>query len=158
MSNDNDLAPTAETATLIAKVADQAYQFGVACARPVDPEIFDDPVIHNYYLFFVFGAILWLGDNLRPAKPLDRQQKLSALAQAMSFLEPESKQKIRTFVLMVGQVDDVYAHNTMREGAEAFRRLTVDKDPEATHRFRELLEDPQNFPREIDPEKDRIEH
>ena len=147
-----------EDLALIAKIAEQAFGFGVACARPVDPEVFDDPVMHNYYLFFVFGAILWLGDNIRPARPLNHQQKLSALSQAMSFLEPESKQKIRSLVLMVGKVEDTFAHNTMREGADAVRRLLVDKDEDATLRFSELLEDPALFPHRIDPDADRIEH
>lgn len=152
-SNGNQ-APEDDTA-LIARVAQRAYEFGVACARPVEPETFDDPVIHNYYLFFVFGSILWLGDNLRPTKPLDREQKLSALAQAMSFLEPGNKQKIRTLVLMVDKVDDVYAHNIMRAGADTIKRLIVDQDPGATTRFEELLQDPAAMPREIDPEADR---
>jgi len=146
-----------DDAELITKIAEQAFRFGVACARPVDPEVFDDPVMHNYYLFFVFGAVLWLGDNLRPARPLDRQQKLSALSQAMSFLEPDSKQKIRSLVLMVDKVEDNFAHNTMREGANAVKRLLVDKDQNASLRFSELLRDPANFPHTIDPESDRAE-
>ncbi len=153
-SNGNPAPDDADTA-LIAKVAQRAYEFGVACARPVAPATFDDPVTHNYYLFFVFGSILWLGDNLRPARPLDREQKLSALAQAMSFLEPGNKQKIRTLVLMVDKVDDIYAHNIMRAGADTIKRLIVDQDAGATERFKELLEDPAAMPREIDPEADR---
>ncbi|NNF52538.1 MAG: hypothetical protein HKN59_08885 [Gammaproteobacteria bacterium] len=143
---------------LISRIAERAYQFGVACAKPVDPETFDDPVMHNYYLFFIFGAILWLGDNLRPANPLDRQQKLTALAQAMSFLEPESKEKIRALVMMVDNVDDTYAHDIMREGAAAVKRLIVDKDAQAVERFRELLQDESKFPRNIDPDADRVQH
>lgn len=153
-SNGQPAANDADTA-LIAKVAQRAYEFGVACARPVAPETFDDPVIHNYYLFFVFGAILWLGDNLRPEKPLDREQKLSALAQAMSFLEPGNKQKIRTLVLMVDKVDDIYAHNTMRAGADTVKRLIIDQDASAAGGFQALLDDPAALPREIDPEADR---
>lgn len=145
----------ADTA-LITRVAERAYQFGVACAEPVEPATFDDSIIHNYYLFFVFGAILWLGDNLRPARPLDRQQKLAALSQAMSFLEPGSKEKIRALVLMVDKVDDVYAHNIMREGAETVKRLIVNQDAQATRRFGELLKDDKKFPRTIDPDADRI--
>lgn len=152
-------ADTAEDDTaLISRVAERAYQFGVACAKPVEPKTFDDSVIHNYYLFFVFGAVLWLGDNLRPARPLDRQQKLTALAQAMSFLEPGSKEKIRALVMMVDRVDDVYAHNIMREGADTMKRLIVDQDAHAIKRFGELLEDEENFPRTIDPEADRLQH
>lgn len=147
-----------EDLALIAQVAEQAFKFGVTCARPVDPDVFDDPVMHNYYLFYVFGAVLWLGDNMRPAKPLDRKQKLSALSQAMSFLEPDSKQKIRSLVLMVDKVEDVFAHNTMREGADAIKRLLVDDDESARLRFSELLKDPANFPQEIDPEADRSTH
>lgn len=151
---DNNITDTA----LVQRIAERAYQFGVACASPVKPERFDDSVIHNYYLFFVFGAVLWLGDNLRPAEPLDRQQKLAALAQAMSFLEPGSKEKIRALVLMVDKADDVYAHNIMREGAATIKRLIIDQEPEATRRFSELLEDDKNFPRRIDPEADRVKH
>ncbi len=143
---------------LIARIAEQAFQFGVACARPVDPDVFDDPVMHNYYLFYVFGAVLWLGDNMRPDRPLDRQQKLSALSQAMGFLEPDSKQKIRSLVLMVDKVEDDFAHDTMREGANAVKRLLVDKDENASLRFSELLRDPANFPRTIDPDSSPAEH
>lgn len=149
--------PEDDTA-LISRVAERAYQFGVACAKPVEPETFDDEVLHNYYLFFVFGAILWLGDNLRPARPLDRQQKLTALAQAMAFLEPGSKAKIRALVMMVDNVDDVYAHNIMREGADTIKRLIIGQDAEAITRFSELLEDNTNFPRTIDPDADRVKH
>lgn len=145
-------------AALIARVAERAYQFGVACAEPVEPATFDDAIIHNYYLFFVFGAILWLGDNLRPERPLDREQKLAALSQAMSFLEPGSKEKIRALVLMVDKVDDVYAHNIMREGAATIKRLILEQDPQAVKRFSEILEDDENLPRTIDPEADRIKH
>ncbi len=158
MADSSDTTASTADAELIAKVAEQAFQFGVACASPVPAETFDDPVIHNYYLFFVFGAILWLGDNLRPARPLSREQKLSALSQAMSFLEPGSKQKIRSFVLMVDRVDDVYAHNTMRAGADTVRRMFIDKDAQAAERFKELLEDPESMPREIDPDADRVQH
>lgn len=155
----NNTADTNEGDTaLISKISERAYQFGVACAKPVDPKRFDDPVIHNYYLFFIFGAILWLGDNLRPARPLDREQKLTALAQAMSFLEPGSKEKIRALVLMVDKVDDVYAHNIMREGAETVKRLIIDQDAQATERFSELLADAEKVPRTIDPEADRVKH
>ncbi len=150
--------PDDEDLALIASVAEKAFQFGVICASPIDPEVFDDPVMHNYYLFFVYGAVLWLGDTLRPAKPLDRRQKLAAMSQAMSFLEPDSKQKTRSFVLMVDKVEDIFAHNTMREGAETVRRLLVDRDKDAPLRFKELLEDPANFPRQIDPESDGVRH
>jgi len=150
-SNDADTA-------LISRIAERAYQFGVACAKPIDPKTFDDSVMHNYYLFFIFGAILWLGDNLRPARPLDRQQKLTALAQAMSFLEPGSKEKIRALVMMIDNVDDIYAHNIMREGADAVKRLIIDQDAQAVERFHELLRDESKFPRSIDPDADRIKH
>lgn len=156
MSNPADI-PEDDTA-LVSRIAERAYQFGVACATPVDPDTFDDSVMHNYYLFFIFGAILWLGDNLRPARPLDRDQKLTALAQAMSFLEPDSKEKIRALVMMVDNVDDIYAHDIMREGADAVKRLVIDKDATAVESFRELLKDESRFPRRIDPDADRVKH
>jgi hypothetical protein len=149
MTDEQQLEVTEAEQAAIATVAGRAFEFGVASASPLGDEALEDPVLHTYFLLFVFGAIEWLGDNMDTGAPLPYPHKLAAMAEALSQFGTTDRETVRGTVLMLHNAADEAALRIRAAGGDAIRRWHVDGDESATAVFDELRNDPDALPREV---------
>ena len=125
-------------------------EFGIACAEPVGRESLEDPVMHTYYLLFVFGAVEWLGDNMDAGAPLPYPHKLTAMAEALSRFGTTDRETVRGTVMMLHNAGDDAALRIRAVGGDAVRRWHAQGEAEAANTFAELRDDPEVMPREVE--------
>lgn len=142
---------TPEQEQAILDLADRAFRFGADCARDLDESLFQDEVMHTYYLFFVYGGLEWLGDNIDPASPLALDAKMTAMSVALSGFQGGDRETARGTVMMLNRAADAPALRVRQAGHDA-ARLWLDGDREgAAGIFKALLDDPEALPRDVDP-------
>lgn len=149
--SDERVEVSQEEKEAIIRLAQNTLQFGVDCASPIPAEVFDDPTLHTYYLFFVFGGMEWLGDHLDPDKPMRYQAKLAAMASALARFDDADRESVQGTVLMIHNATDEPAMRIRQAGRDAARLWHGDDKAAAEQVFKQLLDDPSNFPREVRP-------
>ena len=75
VSKDNSHGATGDRQSVLREVISKALVFGEKSAKNVPPEIFEDLVMHDHFLFFIYGAVDALGDNERLDKKLTAAAK-----------------------------------------------------------------------------------
>lgn len=133
----------------IITVAERALEFGMGSARSLTPEDLEDPVLHTYYLLYVFGALEWLGDNLDPARPLPYPHKLAAMTEALGRFGTTDRESTRATVMMLHNAGDEAALRVRAAGAESAQRWHARGDAAALDEFAALRDDPDALPREV---------
>ncbi|MCH9025514.1 MAG: hypothetical protein IIA05_00160 [Proteobacteria bacterium] len=136
--------------SVLREVTSKALVFGEKSAKNVPPEIFSDLVMHDYFLFFIYGAVDALGDDESLKEKLTAAEKLATMAETMvAFGTATEEQIVATVKLLDRAVDDA-ALTIKSAGREAAIDWAWGENEQATERFAALLEDPTNFPREVE--------
>jgi len=135
----------------IGAVVEKTLVFGETSARHVGIEIFNDAVMHTYFLFFVYGALDALSDAEELGVILTDAEKASAMSEALLSFGTTSNEQVVATIRMLQRAHDDAAMKIKQAGADAARDWKWGTNEAATRRFLELMDDPDNFPREVEP-------
>ncbi len=143
--------PLADAETISA-VAHKALLFGEFSAKAVGSETFEDPVMHTYFLHYIFGAIEGLSTHGSLAAPLDEDGRVNAMGQALMSFEGATREDVMATLKMVYRAQDEAALHVRAEGRAAAEAWDWGENRDAAFRFAELLKDREtHFPSEVDP-------
>jgi hypothetical protein len=135
----------------IATAARQTLLFGEFSAKAAGAEHFEDPVMHTYFLHYVFGALESIGQHDSLPQKLDEDARVNAMGHALMTFEGSSREEVIGTLKMLYRASDDAALRIREEGRKAAEAWDLGANEEATRRFTELLADPDNFPRQVDP-------
>jgi hypothetical protein len=135
----------------ISLVARQALLFGEFSAKAAGDETFDDPVMHTYFLHYIFGAIDALGSHGSLPLELEEGDRVNAMGQALMTFEGSTREDVMGTLKMLYRARDAAAVHIREEGRKAAEQWDWGQNRDAVYRFVELLKDESNFPREVDP-------
>jgi hypothetical protein len=135
----------------IAAAARQTLLFGEFSAKAAGAEHFEDPVMHTYFLHYVFGALESIGQHHSLPEKLDEDARVNAMGHALMSFEGSSREEVIGTLKMLYRASDDAALRIREEGRKAAEAWDLGANEEATRRFMELLADPDNFPRQVDP-------
>ncbi|MCH8930771.1 MAG: hypothetical protein IIA98_07640 [Proteobacteria bacterium] len=150
VSKDNRHDASANRESVLREVTSKALIFGEKSAKNVPPEIFEDLVMHDYFLFFIYGAVDALGDDERLNEKLNAAEKQATMAEALVAFGTATKAQIVAKVKLLERAADDAALAIKSAGREAATDWAWGENEQATERFAALLEDPANFPREVE--------
>ncbi len=136
--------------SVLRDVTSKALVFGEKSAINVPQDVFADPVMHDYFLFFIYGAVDALGDDEGLDEKLNAAEKQATMAEALAAFGTATEEQIVATVKLLERSADDAALAIKRAGREAATDWARGKNEEATGRFVVLLEDPANFPREVE--------
>ncbi len=135
----------------VAIAARQALLFGEFSAKAAGPENFEDPVMHTYFLHYVFGALEAIGQHDSLPQKLEQEDRINAMGHALMTFEGSNRQEVTGTLKMLHRATDEAALKIREEGRNAAQAWDLGSNEDATLRFSELLQDPDNFPREVQP-------
>mgnify|MGYP006953451590 FL=1 len=135
----------------ISLVAQKALLFGEFSAKAAGHQTFEDPVMHTYFLHYVFGAIKALAGHSELSARLSEDDTVNAMGIALMSFENSSREEVLSTLKMLYRASDDAALRIREEGRKAAEAWDLGANEEATRRFMELLADPDNFPRQVDP-------
>ncbi|MGB5209005.1 MAG: hypothetical protein WBN31_03115 [Gammaproteobacteria bacterium] len=135
----------------IAMAAQQALLFGEFSAQAAGAEHFEDPVMHTYFLHYIFGALESISQHATLPVQLQEEDKVNAMGHALMTFEGSSRQDVLGTLKMLVRATDDAAVNIREEGRKAALAWNLGEDASAASRFSELMENPDNFPRKVDP-------
>lgn len=150
VSKDNNHGASANRESVLREVTSKALVFGEKSAKNVPPEIFEDQVMHDYFLFFIYGAVDALGDDERLKEKLNAAEKQATMAEALAAFGTATEEQIVARVKLLERSADEAALAIKSAGREAATEWASGENDQATERFVALLEDPANFPREVE--------
>ena len=110
----------------------------------------EDQVMHDYFLFFIYGAVDALGDDERLQEKLTAAEKLATMAEALVAFGTATEEQIVAKVNVLDRSADDAALAIKSAGREAAIDWAWGENDQATEKFAALLEDPANFPREVE--------
>ena len=123
--------------------------FGETSAGHVGAETFDDPVMHTYFLLYVFGAL----DTLAEADELDIRltddEKTAVMTDALLAFGSSSDAQVAATIRMLQRAQDQPALKMKKRGADAAREWQWGTNEAATRRFLEMLDDRSLFPENV---------
>ncbi len=131
-------------------VADKAFAFGRAAAQPVGEEPFRDPVMHHYFLLFMYGAVAGLADHEKVGAPLDEIDQKRAMATMLAKFGTATPEEIVSLVKLLDEAYDEPARRIKGEGEQSARAWDWGVNEEAAGRFEALMKDPTNFPGQVE--------
>lgn len=136
-----------ETISLVAR---QALLFGEFSAKAAGDETFEDPVMHTYFLHYIFGAIDALGGHGSLPVQLEGGDRVNAMGQALMTFEGSTREDVMGTLKMLYRAKDAAATHVREEGRKAAEQWDWGQNRDAVFRFAELLKDESNFPREVE--------
>lgn len=149
-SDSSEDKQTAGADDRVGTVAEKAFRFGRSAAEPVGEAAFLDPVMHYYYLLFMFGVVGALGAHVEIDEPLDEIDIKRAMATMLARFGTAAPEQVVDLVNLLEDTDDEPARRIKSEGAIAAREWNWGVNPSASGRFADLMQDPDNFPRELE--------
>ncbi len=135
----------------IAIAARQTLLFGEFSAKAAGGEHFEDPVMHTYFLHYVFGALESISQHASLPQPLDEDARVNAMGHALMTFEGSNREEVIGTLKMLYRASDEAALRIRGEGRKAAEAWDLGTNEDATRRFAELLGDPDNFPRQVEP-------
>ena len=150
VSKDKSHEPTNDRESVLRNVTSQALVFGEKSAKNLPPDVFADPIMHTYFLFFIYGAVDALGDDEDLQEKLNAAEKQATMAEALAAFGTATEEQIVATVMLLERSADDAALAIKRAGWKAATDWAGGENEEATGRFVVLLEDPANFPREVE--------
>jgi hypothetical protein len=133
----------------ISKVAHQALLFGEFSAKAAGNETFEDPVMHTYFLHYIYGAINALAGHSELPATLGEDDIVNAMGRALMTFEGSNRQEVTGTLKMLYRARDEAALRIQEEGRKAADSWDWGGNQNAVFRFAELLTDEANFPREV---------
>ncbi len=135
----------------IAAVAGKALLFGEFSAKAVGADTFQDPVMHTYFLHYIFGAVEGLSVHGSLAAPLDEDGRVNAMGQALMRFEGTTREDVIGTLKMIYRAQDAAALHVRSQGRAAAEAWDWGENRDAVFRFAELLKDREtNFPSEVE--------
>jgi hypothetical protein len=135
----------------ISKLAHQALLFGEFSAKAAGHDTFEDPVMHTYFLHYIFGAAKALAGHAALGLTLDEEDVVNAMGRALMTFEGTTRQDVMGTLKMLYRARDDAALKIQSEGLEAAERWDWGENRDAVFHFAELMKDEANFPREVPP-------
>ncbi|KPK58232.1 MAG: hypothetical protein PVG57_06470 [Gammaproteobacteria bacterium] len=135
----------------ISLVAQKALLFGEFSAKAAGHQTFEDPVMHTYFLHYVFGAIKALAGHSELSARLSEDDTVNAMGIALMSFENSSREEVLSTLKMLYRAKDEAAVRIQEEGRQAAEAWNWGENRDAVFRFVELMRDPANFPREVEP-------
>jgi hypothetical protein len=135
----------------IAAVANQALLFGEFSAKAVGGETFEDPVMHTYFLHYIFGAVEGLSSHASLAAPLAEDGRVNAMGQALMSFEGASREDVMATLKMIYRARDEAALRVREEGRKAAEAWDWGENRDAVFRFAQMLGERETyFPTEVE--------
>ena len=131
-------------------VAHKALLFGEFSAKAAGAEAFEDPVMHTYFLHYIFGAVQGLGQYADLPQQLDEDDQVNAMGRALMTFEDTTREDVMGTLKMVYRAKDDAALKVREEGRKAAEAWNWGENRDAVFRFVELMKDEGNFPSEVD--------
>lgn len=131
-------------------VARKALVFGELSAKAAGAETFDDPVMHAYFLHYVFGAIKALAASADLPTALGEEDAVNAMGAALMSFEGTTQEDATGTLKMLYRARDEAALRIQDEGRAAAESWDGGANEDAVFRFVELMKDESNFPREVE--------
>ncbi len=135
----------------ISLVAHKALLFGEFSAKAAGHQTFEDPVMHTYFLHYIFGAIRALAGHPELALRLIEDDTVNAMGTALMSFEDSSREDVLSTLKMLYRAKDEAAIRIQEEGRQAAEAWNWGENRDAVFRFVELMRDPANFPQEVEP-------
>ncbi len=133
----------------ISEVAHRALLFGEFSAKAAGQETFQDPVMHTYFLHYIFGAVNALAGHAGLPARLGEDDVVNAMGRALMTFEGSTPQEVTGTLKMLYRARDEAALRIQDEGREAAENWDWGTNRDAVFRFAELMKDEANFPREV---------
>lgn len=138
-------------AETIAAVANKALLFGEFSAKAVGAETFEDPIMHTYFLHYIFGAVEGLSGHASLPAPLSEDGQVNAMGQALMSFEGATREDVMATLKMIYRAQDEAALKVRTEGRRAAESWDWGENRDAVFRFAELFKDREaNFPSEVE--------
>lgn len=134
----------------IAKVSHKALLFGEFSAKAAPSDTFEDPIMHTYFLHFIYGAIESLGQHPELPEQLDEEARVNAMGMALMTFEETTREDVMGTLKMLYRATDEPALKIRDEGRKAAADWGWGDNTDATLRFAELMKDESNFPKEVE--------
>ena len=149
--DDTQGSTSGSRAQAIGAVVEKTLVFGETSARHVGAETFNDQIMHTYFLLFIYGALDALSAAEELGVTLTDAEKASAMSEALLSFGTTSNEQVIATIRMLQRAHDDAALKIKQSGADAARDWKWGTNEAATRRFLELMDDPKNFPREVEP-------
>ncbi len=151
MVSGQDIADTGSARQeTISLVAHKALLFGEFSAKAAGQEMFEDPVMHTYFLHYVFGAVKALSEHPGLPVPLDEDDVVNAMGHALMTFEGSTREDVVGTLKMLYRANDEAAVRIQEAGRQAAETWNWGENSDAVFRFVELTREPSNFPREVE--------
>lgn len=134
----------------ISVVAHKALLFGEFSAKAAGHQTFEDPVMHTYFLHYIFGAIKALAGRSELPVRLTEDDTVNAMGTALMSFETSTREDVVGTLKMLYRAQDEAAIRIQDEGRKAAEAWDWGENRDAVFRFLELIRDPSNFPREVE--------
>ena len=135
----------------IAAVAGKALLFGEFSAKAVGADTFQEPVMHTYFLHYIFGAVEGLSVHGSLTAPLDEDGRVNAMGQALMRFEGTTREDVIGTLKMIYRAQDEAALRVRSEGRAAAEAWDWGENRDAVFRFAEMLNDRDTyFPAEVE--------
>lgn len=130
-------------------VAHKALLFGEFSAKAAGENTFDDPVMHNYFLHYIFGAVKALATSPELPTPLDEEDSVNAMGAALMTFEGSTREDVMGALRVLYRANDAATLRIQDEGRAAAGSWDGSEGDDSVFRFLELMKDEANFPREV---------
>ncbi len=132
-------------------VGGHALRFSQLAAKSLPENSLTDPVTAVYFQFFLHGAIEGLVETLAPDATFGDTTRFELL---VDVLEPQLGDRIRAVATakMLTEAADTAAADMRAEGRRAVQAWHQEGDTDAPGIFLAIHDDPDRFPREIEPD------
>jgi len=134
----------------ISLVAQKALLFGEFSAKAAGSDIFEDPVMHTYFLHYIFGAVRALAVHPQLPAPLNEDDAVNAMGNALMTFEGSTREDVVGTLKMLYRAKDAAAVHIQEEGRNAAESWNWGENRDAVFRFLELTRDESNFPRQVE--------
>jgi hypothetical protein len=151
MVSGQDTTDTGETRNeTISLVSHKALLFGELSAKAAGTEAFDDPIMHTYFLHYIYGAIESLAKHPDLPEQLDDEGRVNAMGHALMTFEDTTREDVMGTLKMLHRATDEPALKIRAEGGKAAESWDWGANNDAVFRFAELMKDKGNFPDEVE--------
>jgi hypothetical protein len=134
----------------ISLVTHKALLFGEFSAKAAGTEAFEDPIMHTYFLHYIYGAIKSLAKHPELPEQLDDEGCVNAMGHALMTFEDTSREDVMGTLKMLHRATDEPALKIRAEGCKAAESWDWGANEDAVFRFAELMKDKGNFPDEVE--------
>jgi hypothetical protein len=134
----------------VQRVVHKTLVFGELSAKAAGGEAFEDEVTQTYFLHYVFGAVMALGEHPSLSRALSEEERVNAMGSALMTFEDATSEDVMGTLKMIYRAQDEPALNMQAEGRKAATAWDFGANEAATRRFTELLADPSSMPREVE--------